>query len=240
MTIREKNVNVNENADASANETAVTELVFILDRSGSMQPLTADTIGGFNSMLEKQKKESGTAYVTTVLFDTEIERIHDRLPIAEVPELTNKEYFARGCTALIDAVGTSVKHIARIHKYARREDVPDRTLFVIITDGLENASRRYSSDEVKKMIEHEKEKYGWEFLFLGANIDAVETAKHFGIAEERAVNYHSDKVGTAVNYTAVCDAVTELRSMPKAGAGAKRKLSDAWRKGIDKDFSSRK
>ena len=159
----------------------MTELVFILDRSGSMSGLEKDTIGGFNSMIEKQKREDGQALVSTVLFDNESVVIHDRLPLDRVPPLTEREYYTRGCTALLDAVGGAIHHIGNIHKYARREDVPEKTLFIITTDGYENASRRYDYEKVKKMIQHEKEKYGWEFLFLGANIDAAAEAKRFGI-----------------------------------------------------------
>ena len=162
----------------------MTELVFILDRSGSMSGLESDTIGGFNSMIEKQKKEEGKAVVSTVLFDNESVVIHDRLPLDKVPRMTEKEYFTRGCTALLDAVGGAIHHIGNVHKYARKEDVPEKTLFIITTDGYENASKRYDYDKVHKMIERQKEKYGWEFLFLGANIDAVETAKHFGIGAD--------------------------------------------------------
>ena len=165
----------------------MTELVFILDRSGSMSGLEKDTIGGFNSMIEKQKWEDGQALVSTVLFDNESVVIHDRLPLDRVPPLTEGEYYTRGCTALLDAVGGAIHHIGNVHKYARKEDVPEKTLFIITTDGYENASRRYDYEKVQKMIQHEKEKYGWEFLFLGANIDAAAEAKRFGISEDRAV-----------------------------------------------------
>ena len=178
----------------------LTEIVFILDRSGSMSGLEADTIGGFNSMIEKQKKENGEALISTVLFDNVSEVIHDRVPVQKVESMTDSDYSVRGCTALLDAIGGAIHHIGNVHKYARIEDVPEHTLFVITTDGMENASRRYDSEKVKKMIERQKEKYGWEFLFLGANIDAVETAKHFGIGADRAVNYHSDHAGTQLNY----------------------------------------
>ena len=170
----------------------MTEIVFILDRSGSMSGLETDTIGGFNSMIEKQKKENGEALISTVLFDNVSEVIHDRVPVQKVEPMTDRDYSVRGCTALLDAIGGAIHHIGNVHKYARNEDVPEHTLFVITTDGMENASRRYDSETVKKMIERQKEKYGWEFLFLGANIDAVETAKHFGIGADRAVNYHSE------------------------------------------------
>ena len=172
----------------------MTELVFILDRSGSMSGLEKDTIGGFNSMLEKQRKEPGDAVVSTVLFDNETEVIHDRVAIADVPNLTDKEYFVRGCTALLDAVGGAIHHIGNVHKYARKEDVPEKTLFIITTDGMENASYRYTYDKVRYMIERQKERYGWEFLFLGANIDAAAEARRFGIDEYMAANYHCDEV----------------------------------------------
>ena len=210
----------------------MTELVFILDRSGSMSGLEKDTIGGFNSMLEKQRKEPGDAVVSTVLFDNEIEVIHDRVVIADVPNLTDKEYFVRGCTALLDAVGGAIHHIGNVHKYARKEDVPEKTLFIITTDGMENASRHYTYDKVRHTIERQKERYGWEFLFLGANIDAVETAKHFGIGADRAVNYHSDREGTQLNYEVLSEAVSAVRcSVP---------LGTNWKKRIDEDFNSRK
>ena len=181
----------------------ITELVFILDRSGSMSGLEKDTIGGFNSMLEKQKREPGEAFVSTYLFDNAAELVHDRMPIRDVPAMTDKVYYVRGCTALLDAVGGAIDHIKSIHRYARPEDVPEHTLFVITTDGMENASRHYSAEQVKAMIEHEKEKYGWEFLFLGANIDAVAAAGHIGIGADRAVSFHNDSVGIATNYESV-------------------------------------
>ena len=210
----------------------LTELVFILDRSGSMNGLEADTIGGFNSMIEKQKKEAGDALVSTILFDHETEVLHDRVEIRDIAPLTDKDYSVRGCTALLDAIGGAIRHIGNIHKYARPEDVPEHTLFIITTDGMENASRVYSSDEVKEMIERQKTKYGWEFLFLGANIDAVETARHFGIAEDRAVTYHSDSVGTLLNYAVMSDAISSVRSS--------RPLSADWKQKIDEDFKKRK
>ena len=210
----------------------LTEIVFILDRSGSMSGLEADTIGGFNFMIEKQKKENGEALISTVLFDNVSEVIHDRVPVQKVEPMTDKGYSVRGCTALLDAIGGAIHHIGNIHKYARTEDVPEHTLFVITTDGMENASRRYDSETVKKMIEKQKERYGWEFLFLGANIDAVETAKHFGIGADRAVNYHSDSRGTKLNYEVISEAICAVRcSSP---------LSQDWKKRIDEDFESRK
>lgn len=189
----------------------MTELVFILDRSGSMSGLEADTIGGFNSMIEKQKREEGEALVSTVLFNNECTVIHDRVPLSEVPRMTEREYFTRGCTALLDAVGGAIHHIGNVHKYARKEDVPEKTLFVITTDGYENASKRYDYDRVRKMIEHEKEKYGWEFIFIGANIDAAKEAKRFGIQANRAVDYVPDSKGTALNYEAISRAVRSAR-----------------------------
>ena len=208
-----------------------TELVFILDRSGSMQGLERDTIGGFNAMLQKQKRQPGEAYVSTVLFDTEVQVLHDRLKLHKVKPLTEKDYQVRGCTALLDAVGGAIHHIGNIHKYARPEDVPEHTLFVITTDGMENASRRYSAQQVKKMIERQKEQYGWEFLFLGANIDAVETAGSLGIAPDRAVNYHCDSEGTRLNYEVVGQAVAAVRcSAP---------LDKHWKDAIEEDFQKR-
>lgn len=209
----------------------MTELVFILDRSGSMAGLETDTIGGFNAMIEKQKKEAGEALVTTVLFDNESVTVHDRIPLREVPPLTEKEYFTRGCTALLDAVGGTIRHIANIHRYIRREDVPERTLFVITTDGYENASRYYDYDKVRRLIEHEKTKYGWEFLFLGANIDAAAEAKRFGIAADRAADYKCDTAGTALNYEVIGEAVGAVRDA--------RPLAANWKRRIDEDVKQR-
>ena len=210
----------------------MTELVFILDRSGSMAGLEKDTIGGFNSLIEKQRKEPGTAVVSTVLFDNESEVIHDRLPLESIPPMTDKEYYVRGCTALLDAVGGAIHHIGNVHKYARREDVPDKTLFVITTDGMENASRRYDYERVRKMIQRQKERYGWEFIFLGANIDAAAEAKRFGIDESRAANYHCDEEGTALNYEVLSDVVCAVRM------GAE--IDDDWKSRIEADFKKRK
>ena len=210
----------------------LTELVFILDRSGSMQGLEKDTIGGFNSMLQKQAKVPGDAFVSTILFDDRAEVLHDRVKIQQVRPMTEKEYYVRGCTALLDAIGGAIHHIWNIHKYSRREDVPEHTLFVITTDGMENASRRYSAQKVKNMIQRQKEKYGWEFLFLGANIDAVETAGHLGIAPDRAVNYHCDSAGTRLNYQVVGEAVSAVRCSAPIDAH--------WKDAIEKDFRSRK
>ncbi|MBR2894801.1 MAG: VWA domain-containing protein [Oscillospiraceae bacterium] len=210
----------------------MTELVFILDRSGSMSGLESDTIGGFNSMIEKQKREEGTAVVSTVLFNSESVVIHDRLPLSKVPHMTEEEYFPQGCTALLDAVGGAIHHIGNIHKYARKEDVPEKTMFIITTDGYENASNHYDYEKVRKMIERQTEKYGWEFIFLGANIDAVAEAKRFGIREDRAVNYHADALGTALNYEVISEAVCSFRACRPLGAD--------WKERIDKDHKSRK
>ena len=210
----------------------LTELVFILDRSGSMAGLEAVTIGGFNAMTQKQRKEPGEALVSTVLFDNETQVIHDRVPLEKVPALTQKEYYVRGCTALLDAVGGAIHHIGNVHKYAREEDRPEKTLFVITTDGMENASRRYTYDKVKAMIEHQREKYGWEFLFLGANIDAAREAARFGIRADRAANYHADHIGTEVIYEAVSEAVCQVRNCAAP-------LSADWKRKIDADYKGR-
>lgn len=209
----------------------LTELVFILDRSGSMQGLEGDTIGGFNAMIEKQKKADGTALVSTVLFDSASKVIHDRVNVQDVRPLTTDDYTVRGCTALLDAIGGTIHHIANIHKYARPEDVPEHTLFVITTDGMENASRRYGISHVRQMIEKEKAKYGWEFLFLGANIDAAKEAARFGISAERAVDYKCDEVGTALNYDVISEAICTVR--------ASRPLSPGWKARIDADVKKR-
>lgn len=217
----------------------LTELVFILDRSGSMSGLESDTIGGFNSLITKQQKEEGEAYVSTVLFDDKTEVIHDRVDIQKIEKMTDKEYYVRGCTALLDAVGGAIKHIGNIQKYAREEDRPAKTLFVITTDGLENASRRYSVKEVKRMIERQKEKYNWEFLFLGANIDAIEVAGKMGISADRAANYHCDSEGTALNYSVLEKAVSRVRKC-KASEMAMAFGGSAWKDEIVEDFEARK
>lgn len=209
----------------------LTEIVFILDRSGSMSGLEKDTIGGFNSTIEKQKKEDGEAFVSTILFDDESEVLHDRVPLASIAPLTEKEYYARGCTALLDAIGGAIHHIGNVHKYARDEDRPEKTIFVITTDGYENASRKYTSDRVKQMIERQKEKYGWEFIFLGANIDAIETAKSFGISEERAANFVNDGDGIEVMYSAQCCLMSDIRKNRDCGR--------AWKAKIDADYKRR-
>ena len=208
------------------------ELVFILDRSGSMAGLEGDTIGGFNAMIEKQRGEPGEAVISTVLFDNETEVIHDRIPLDRVPRLTEKQYYVRGCTALLDAVGGAIHHIGNVHKYAREEDRPEKTLFVITTDGLENASRRYTYDKVKAMIERQRETYGWEFLFLGANIDAAREAARFGIRADCAADYHADSIGTEAVYESVCEAVCQVRRAAP--------LKASWKQRIDADFKGRK
>ena len=209
----------------------LTELVFILDRSGSMSGLERDTIGGFNAMIEKQKKQDGECIVSTVLFDDESRVIHDRVSLDEIRPMTEDDYFVGGCTALIDAIGGAIHHIGNVHKYARTEDVPENTIFIITTDGQENASHRYSSDKVKQMIERQKDKYGWEFLFIGANIDAVETAKRYGIDRNRAVNYNADAQGTSVLYETVSKAVCNVR--------ASKCMAENWSQDIDNDFKTR-
>ena len=210
----------------------ITELVFILDRSGSMSGLESDTIGGFNAMIEKQKKLDGKCFISTVLFDNESEVIHDRVELENVKSMTERDYTVRGCTALYDAIGGAIRHIGNIHKYARPEDVPENTMFVITTDGMENASHLYNNKQVKDMIEIQKEKYGWEFIFVAANIDAVETARNFGIDENRAVNYHADPKGTECLYDNVSDVVCCVRS----GCD----IEDNWSEKLNRDFETRK
>ncbi|MBQ6469874.1 MAG: VWA domain-containing protein [Lachnospiraceae bacterium] len=194
----------------------LTELVMILDRSGSMSGLEADTIGGFNSMIEKQKKEEGECYVSVVLFDDVSEVIYDRTDIRKVEPMTDRQYYVRGCTALLDAIGNAIHHIGNVHKYAREEDVPEKTLFIITTDGMENASREYDYDQIRRIIERQKEKYNWEFLFLGANIDAISVAGRFGIKPSRAVRYEHDSAGTRLNYAVMSEAVSFARCAPSA------------------------
>jgi len=210
----------------------LTEMVFILDRSGSMAGLEADTIGGFNAMLEKQKKEDGQALVSTVLFDNERNVLHDRVDIQSVAPMTREQYFVRGCTALLDAVGYAIHHIGNVHKYAREEDRPEKTLFVITTDGMENASTTYTYNKVKSMIRRQQEKYGWEFLFLGANIDAAKEAARFGIPKEFAADYHADSKGTGVVYETVSEAICQVRS-------SKAPLCAGWKRKVDEDYRSR-
>ena len=189
----------------------LTELVFILDESGSMSGMESDTIGGFNSMIDKQRREEGEAYVSTVAFSNESRVIHDRVDLDKVAPLTRRDYTPGGCTALLDALGGAIRHIGNVHKYAREEDVPEHTIFVITTDGMENASHRYSRREVKQMVERQKARYGWEFLFLGANMDAIAAAEDIGISRDRAVKYVSDAQGTALNYRVVSDTICRMR-----------------------------
>ncbi len=216
----------------------ISELVFILDRSGSMSGLEGDTIGGFNATIERQRAVEGPCWVTTVLFDGKVERLHDRIALEKVPKMTEKDYTVRGCTALLDAIGGAIHHIGNVHKYAREEDRPAKTLYIITTDGMENASRKYSYREVRKMIRRRTEEDHWEFLFLGANIDAIEVAGQMGIKRSRAVNYHSDPMGTALNYEVLSKAVSKVRACEAKGFGAV--LEDgAWKEEIEQDFLSR-
>jgi len=207
-----------------------TELVFILDRSGSMSGLESDTIGGFNSMIEKQKKLPGEAIVTTVLFDNEYEILHDRIPLKDVCAVTEKEYYVRGTTALLDAVGMTIKKIADVQK-APNANKASKVLFVIITDGLENASREYSAEKIKKMVKEAEKNDGWEFIFLGANIDAVSTASKYGISADKSMDYHADAEGVRMSYCAVANAVSELRKS--------KQLSPEWKKEAKENFENR-
>lgn len=213
----------------------LTELVFILDMSGSMYPLTEDTIGGFNSMIEKQKKEESEAIVSLVVFDTDSKVIFDRTPLDKVEPLTGEQYCPGGCTALLDAMGDSIRHIGNVHKYAREEDRPAKTVFVITTDGMENASRHYSADEVKQLVTRQKEKYGWEFLFLGANIDAVETAAHYGIGADRAATYVNDGRGVDLNYSSLDNAIRRMRRRRKE----EMPIDASWKEEIEEDYKKR-
>lgn len=210
----------------------LTEIVFILDRSGSMSGLEQDTVGGFNSLIAKQKKEDGEAYISTVLFDHISEVLHDRVDLKKIKPMTEDEYFVRGSTALLDAVGGAINHIGNVHKYARDEDRPEKTMFIIMTDGYENASRRYSYDEIRSMITRQKERFGWEFMFLGANIDVISEARKFGVDEEMAVEFLNDKKGTAVSYDAICGAVSNCRAY-----GA---VPPTWKANVENDRRSRR
>ena len=208
----------------------LTEMVFILDRSGSMAGLEGDTIGGYNSLLEKQRKEVGEATVTTVLFDDQYEMIHDHTAIGKVKDITNKEYFARGMTGLLDAVGKTINHVGNRHKNALDSEVPEKTMVVIITDGYENASREYTLPQIKQMIERQKEMFGWEFLFLGANIDAVSTAAGFGITADRAVTYEADSVGTRMNFDAVSQVIGCARNCAPIAGNWKKNIEEHKRR----------
>ena len=210
----------------------LTEIVFILDRSGSMSGLERDTIGGFNSLIEKQKKEAGTALISTVLFDDRREVLHDRVDLDKIKPMTDKEYYVRGSTALLDALGEAIHHIGNVHKYARDEDRPEKTMFIIMTDGYENSSTNYRYSHIKRMVKRQKEKYGWEFMFIGANMDAISEAEKFGISEDRAVEYISDEIGTGVCYGAINMAITEMRAC--------RPMSANWKNDIENDRKSRR
>lgn len=214
----------------------LTEIVYILDRSGSMGGLEEDTIGGFNAMMEKQKKTGEKALVSTVLFDDECEVLHDRVPLDKVEKMTDKQYYVRGCTALLDAVGGAIHHIGNVHKYAREEDVPAKTIFVITTDGMENASRNYSYEKIQKMVKKQQKKYGWEFIFIGANIDAYGEAQRLGVRKERAVNYVHDSVGTAKLYAGVSQAVCGFMTIPD---GVDERLPNDWADEINEDYNRR-
>ena len=210
----------------------ITELVFILDRSGSMSKLVSDTVGGFNSLIERQKEVDGKCYVTTVLFDTRIERLHDRLDLQQVPEMTRRDYVPGGCTALLDAVGSTIEHIVNIHRYARPEDVPENTLFVITTDGLENASHRFTKEQIRQMVEKEQEKYGWQFIFLGANIDAFDAGRGLGFRPEHITNFMADSEGMESNYRSVGKAVTAARCCAP--------IDGSWKEDAEADYNRRK
>lgn len=211
----------------------ITEIVFILDRSGSMCGFEADTVGGFNSTVERQKEKEGKVYVSTVLFNHASEVLHDRVEIGKIQPMTREDYQVGGSTALFDAIGGAIRHIGNIHKYARPEDVPEHTVFMITTDGMENASCRFTRGRIKELIEHQREKYGWEFIFLAANIDAEETAETIGIRRERAVNYRQDAAGMQLSYETMSDAIMTMRSGGDLDCAC-------WRKKIDTDNARRK
>ena len=212
----------------------LTELVFILDRSGSMAGLETDTIGGYNSMLQKQKGEKGTAHITTVIFDNRIEMLHDRMPINAVEPLTQKEYFVRGSTALLDAVGSTIERLNKIISATPDDEKAEKVIFVITTDGFENSSREYTYPRVKKLIESQQKELNWEFIFLGANMDAVSEAGKLGISADRSATFVNDSVGIATNYEAVSDAVSSMRS-----ASFGTRIGSQWKKSIDSDFRKR-
>lgn len=209
-----------------------SELVFILDRSGSMSELEKDTIGGFNSLIQKQRKEKGKCYVSCVLFDDVQEVIYDRVPVNEVKKMTQKQYYARGCTALLDAMGGAIHHIGNVHKYSKEEI--GKTLFIIITDGLENSSKRYTYVTIKQMVERQKEKYGWEFIFIGANMDVIQEANKFGI--DQAVRYACDEEGTALNYSVLSENIIKMRTTV---GNAKESLPADWAHKIKDDYQKR-
>ena len=212
----------------------LTELVFVLDRSGSMHGLEEDTVGGFNAMLEKQRRAPGRALVSTILFNGQSEVLHDRLPLDRVPLMDPRTFTVGGCTALVDALAGAIRHIGRIHHYARPVDVPAHTVFVVITDGCENASRRYTADQLRALVEKEQEQYGWEFLFLGANMDAVKEAARFGISSDRAVRFENDAQGVAVNYHVVSETLSRMREAPCCAS-----IGAEWKEQIEADFQKR-
>lgn len=207
------------------------ELVFVLDRSGSMAGLEDDTIKGFNSLLNKQRSETGEVIVTTVLFDHAYELLHDRINLNSINNISEKEYYVRGSTALLDAIGYTIDKIGNVQKVTNPEYRADKVLFVITTDGMENASRKYNYKMIKRMVEHQKKKYNWEFIFMGANMDAIAMANQFGIEPNRAVNYHADKKGTNLNFESMSKVVSKLRS--------NQTIDEEWKKEIEKDFESR-
>ena len=209
-----------------------SELVFILDRSGSMSGLEKDTIGGFNSLIQKQRKEKGKCYVSCVLFDDVQEVIYDRVPVNVVKKMKQKQYYARGCTALLDAMGGAIHHIGNVHKYSKEEI--GKTLFIIITDGLENSSKRYTYVTIKQMVERQKEKYGWEFIFIGANMDVIQEANKFGI--DQAVRYACDEEGTALNYSVLSENIIKMRTTV---GNAKESLPADWAHKIKDDYQKR-
>ncbi|WAW14591.1 vWA domain-containing protein [Peptostreptococcus equinus] len=217
----------------------LTEIVYILDRSGSMKGLEQDTIGGFNSMIKKQKKIGEKAYVSTVLFDDECEVLHDRVAIDKIKKMTHKQYYVRGCTALLDAVGGAIHNIASVHKYARDDDRPNKTIFIITTDGMENASTNYSYKKVQRMIKHQQKKFGWEFIFVGANIDAYDEARRFGIKKERAINYVHDELGTANVYDGIYKAVSSVMTANSLDDVDKCLTDSCWSEEIKEDFNKR-
>jgi len=211
--------------------TNTIELVFILDRSGSMAGLEDDTIKGFNSLLNKQRSEVGEAIITTVLFDHSYELLHDRINLKSIRNITDKEYYVRGSTALLDAIGYTIDKIGNVQKVTQEEHRADKVLFVITTDGMENSSRKYNYKMIKRMIENQKRKYNWEFIFMGANMDAISVANNFGIDANRAVNYHSDQKGTSLNFESMSKVVSKLRSS--------KPIDEEWKKEIEEDFASR-
>lgn len=217
----------------------LTELVFILDRSGSMSGLESDTIGGFNSLIRKQKKEEGEALISTVLFDDQTEVLYDRIPLSRIQPMNETQYFVRGCTALLDALGDAIHHIGNIHKYAREEDRPEKTIFIITTDGMENASHRYGYEKVKNMVERQRNQYGWEFLFLGANMDAISVSERFGIQAGRAVNYECDSEGTQLNYEVLSKTISKVRECLAPSAAMAFDECEDWAEEIKEDYQRR-